>query len=186
FGGRWSIQLGFAIMAVFVGLVGVAAGQTSLVIFGALYVPAVLATAFVIGPSQTFALSHLDEKSSPHGVTVISTSFQIAGGVGTSLAAGIYGMVSHSQLNAGTAEVDSLIVGVRAPVTLGILPSVIRLTIAIRAYPAPNPPQPQASASQDALPGAVAEVMKSEVYSTNADSSVFEALYSFTSLGISG
>lgn len=186
FGGRWSIPLGFAVMAFFVGLVGVAAGQTSLVIFGALYVPAVLATAFVIGPSQTFALSHLDEKSSPHGVTVISTSFQIAGGVGTSLAAGIYGMVSQSQMNAGTAEVDSLIIGFRAAVVLVVVTSVIGLIIAIRAYSARKPQQPQASASQDAVPGAVAEVMKSEIYSINADSTVLEALYKFTSLGISG
>src|SRR5699024_2355349 len=120
FGGRFSIPLGFAVMAIFVGLVGLA-GQTSLVLFGALYVPAVLATAFVIGPSQTFALSHLDERSSPHGVTVISTSFQIAGGVGASLAAGIYGMVSQMQLDAGQAEVDSLITGFRAAAILVIV-----------------------------------------------------------------
>jgi DHA2 family lincomycin resistance protein-like MFS transporter len=92
-GGRWSIPLGFLTMAVFVTFVGVAAGFDSILLFGALYVPAVLATAFIIGPAQTFALSHLDRETSPHGVTVVSTGFQIAGCVGTSLAAGIYGML---------------------------------------------------------------------------------------------
>src|SRR5699024_5348150 len=105
---------------------------------------------------------------------------------GTSLAAGIYGLVSQSQMNAGTAEVDSLIIGFRAAVVLVVVTSVIGLIIAIRAYSARKPQQPQASASQDVVPGAVAEVMKSEVYSINADSTVLEALYRFTSLGISG
>src|SRR5699024_1654498 len=85
-----------------------------------------------------------------------------------------------------TAEVDSLIVGFRAAVTLVIVTSVIGLIIAIRAYSAPKLQQPQASASQDVVPGAVAEVMKSEVYSINADRKVLEALYMFTSLSISG
>lgn len=86
-GGRWSIPLGFLVMAVFVTGVGIAAGYSSILLFGLLYIPAVLATALVIGPSQTFALSSLDRDSAPHGVTVVSTSFQIAGCVGTSLAA---------------------------------------------------------------------------------------------------
>lgn len=184
FGGRFSIPLGFAVMAIFVGLVGLAAGQTSLVLFGALYVPAVLATAFVIGPSQTFALSHLDERSSPHGVTVISTSFQIAGGVGTSLAAGIYGMVSQMQLDAGQAEVDSLITGFRAAAILVIVTSVIGIIIAIRAYAARKPlDQPaETSAPQSAIAG----IMKTDVYTLQSSDTVLEALYKFTSLGISG
>src|SRR5699024_6712599 len=77
-GGRWCTQVGFLIMAIFLTLVGIAAGYSSILLFGALYVPAVLSTAFVIGPSQTFALGSLDRETSPHGVTVVSTGFQIA------------------------------------------------------------------------------------------------------------
>ena len=189
FGGRWSIPLGFTVMAVFVALVGVAAGQESLLIFGALYIPAVLATAFVIGPSQTFALSSLDRESSPHGVTVVSTSFQVAGGVGTSLAAGIYGMVSQSQMNAGTAEVDSLIGGFRAAVILVVITSVIGLIIGIRAFAARKSQvvadaQPESSRIESE--GTVASLMKTEVYSVKSDNTALDALYKFTSLGISG
>ena len=47
-GGRWSLPLGFLVMAIFVTLVGVAAGFDSVLVFALLYIPAVLATAFVI------------------------------------------------------------------------------------------------------------------------------------------
>lgn len=186
FGGRVSIPLGFIVMAVFVGLVGLAAGQTSLVIFGALYIPAVLATAFVIGPSQTFALSSLDQESSPHGVTVVSTSFQIAGGVGTSLAAGIYGMVSQAQMTSGNNEVDSLIIGFRAAVALVIVTSLIGVYLAIRAYSASKPQVTQQETQAVESAGTVEGLMKTDVYSITSESTVLEALYKFTSLGISG
>ncbi|WP_210604365.1 MFS transporter [Brevibacterium oceani] len=133
-GGRWSIPLGFLVMAVFVSLVGLAAGQTSLVVFGALYAPAVLATAFVIGPVQTFALSHLDRETSPHGVTVVSTSFQIAGCVGTSLAAGVYGALSAARLESGGSELSSLLLGFRGSVALVVATSVIGIVLAFLAY----------------------------------------------------
>lgn len=73
-GGRWSIPLSFLAMAIFVTLVGLAAGYSPILLFGVLYIPAVLSTAFVIGPAQTFALSSLDRETSPHGVTVVATS----------------------------------------------------------------------------------------------------------------
>ena len=133
-GGRWSIPLGFLVMAVFVTLVGVAAGYSSILLFGALYVPAVLATAFVIGPSQTFALSSLDRETSPHGVTVVSTSFQVAGSIGTSLAAGIYGILITTNMEAGRSEFDSLVTGFRGAVGLVVVTSVIGIVLAIAAY----------------------------------------------------
>jgi len=133
-GGRWSIPLGFLTMAVFVTLVGAAAGYSSILMFGVLYVPAVLATAFVIGPAQTFALSHLDRETSSHGVTVVSTSFQIAGCVGTSLAAGVYGALSAASIGAGRSEIDSLLTGFQGSVGLVIVTSVIGIVLAALAY----------------------------------------------------
>lgn len=133
-GGRWSIPLGFLIMAIFVTLVGLAAGYSSILLFGVLYVPAVLATAFIVGPAQTFALSHLDRETSSHGVTVVSTSFQIAGCFGTSLAAGIYGALSAANISAGHSELDSLLAGFRGSVGLVALTSLIGIVLAIFAY----------------------------------------------------
>ncbi|WP_420096488.1 MFS transporter [Brevibacterium sediminis] len=132
-GGRWSIPLGFLVMAVFVTLVGVAAGFDYVLVFALLYIPAVLATAFVIGPAQTFALSSLDRETSPHGVTVASTSFQIAGCVGTSLAAGIYGALSGAGAAAGRGEADFLLLGFHGAVGLVVATSVIGIILAFLA-----------------------------------------------------
>lgn len=134
FGGRWSIPLGFLVMAVFVTLVGVAAGGTSIPLFAILYIPAVLATAFVVGPAQTFALSHLDRETGPHGVTVVATSFQIAGCVGTSLATGVYGVLSRAGMDSGHGELESLLTGFRGSVGLVVLTSVIGIVLAFLAY----------------------------------------------------
>lgn len=102
-GARVMIPAGFATMAAFALLVAGAAGHESPLLLGALYIPAVLATAFVIGPAQTFGLSHLEPRISGHGVTVVSTSFQIAGCLGTSLAVGVYGAMASSGLTSGQA-----------------------------------------------------------------------------------
>src|SRR5699024_11776631 len=55
-GGRWSTPLGFLIMAIFVTLVGVAAGYSSILLFGVLYIPAVLSTALEIGRASCRAM----------------------------------------------------------------------------------------------------------------------------------
>ena len=174
-GGRWSIPLGFLIMAVFVTLVGVAAGYSSVLLFGVLYVPAVLATALVIGPSQTFALSQLDRETSPHGVTVVSTSFQIAGCVGTSLAAGIYGA-----LTGGGNDFDSLLTGFRGAVILVVVTSLVGVVLAFLAYRRPI------QAAQNSPETTVDSIMKTDVYTLSSDQTVLSALQTFADRGISG
>jgi MFS transporter, DHA2 family, lincomycin resistance protein len=183
-GGRRSIPLGFLIMAVFVALVGVAAGQSSILLFGLLYVPAVLATAFVIGPSQTFALSHLDRETSPHGVTVVSTSFQIAGCVGTSLAAGIYGALTAANLKAGNTEFASLLTGFRGGVALVVVTSLLGIVLAIFAYRATRSQHSTETAQNPE--NTVEAIMKTEVYHLSSDQTVLDALQTFTERGISG
>ncbi|WP_156228947.1 MFS transporter [Corynebacterium comes] len=183
-GGRWTIPLGFLIMAVFVTLVGVAAGYSSILLFGLLYVPAVLATALVIGPSQTFALSQLDRETSAHGVTVVSTSFQIAGCVGTSLAAGIYGALAASNVRAGNSEFDSLLTGFRGAVVLVVVTSLIGIILAFLAY---RSAQAQRSTETARSPeNTVASIMKSDVYALSSDQTVLGALQTFAERGISG
>ncbi|MGP6174756.1 MFS transporter [Corynebacterium sp. A21] len=183
-GGRWTIPLGFLIMAAFVTLVGVAAGYSSILLFGLLYIPAVLATALVIGPSQTFALSQLDRETSPHGVTVVSTSFQIAGCVGTSLAAGIYGALTASNVSAGNSEFDSLLTGFRGAVALVVVTSLIGIILAFLAY---RSAQSQRSTETAQSPESTVEsIMKSDVYALSSDQTVLGALQTFTERGISG
>ena len=184
-GGRWSIPLGFLVMAVFVTLVGVAAGHSSVWIFGILYVPAVLATAFVVGPAQTFALSNLDRETSPHGVTVVSTSFQIAGCVGTSLATGIYGAVIASNAAAGRSEGDSLLAGFHGSVALVVVTSLIGILLAFLAYRSVRSRRTAESVQAPAA-NTVQSIMKSEVYALSSEQTVLEALQTFAERGISG
>lgn len=180
-GGRWSIPAGFLVMAMFVTLVGVAAGYSSIVLFAVLYIPAVLATAFVIGPSQTFALSHLDRETSAHGVTIVSTSFQIAGCVGTSLAAGLYGALTTANINAGRGEFDSLLTGFHGAVALVAAVSVIGIVLAFLAHRSARPQTP-ARTTVDT----VESVMRPDVYALSAGQTVLEALQTFSERGISG
>ena len=186
-GGRWSLPLGFLVMAVFVTLVGVAAGYTSILLFAVLYVPAVLATAFVIGPSQTFALGSLDRDTAPHGVTVVSTSFQIAGSVGTSLAAGIYGALTTAKINAGDDEFDAMLTGFYGAVGFVVVASLIGALLAILAYRSVRAQRTadSAAAEQD-VSNTVASIMKSDVYALRTDHTVLEALQMFSERGISG
>lgn len=188
-GGRWSIPLGFLVMAVLVTLVGVAAGQSSIVLFGALYVPAVLATAFVIGPAQTFALSSLDQEASPHGVTVVATSFQIAGCVGASLAAGVYGALSASSIEAGRSVSDSLLTGFHGAVGLVAVVSLVGIVLAVLAYRSARRSPSAASSSAASVSGAVGTVesiMKTDVYTLSTEDTALDALRLFAERGISG
>lgn len=183
-GGRWSIPLGFLLMAVFVTLVGVAAGYPSILLFGLLYIPAVLATSLVIGPSQTFALSQLDRETSPHGVTVVSTSFQIAGSVGTSLAAGIYGALAASNMRAGNSEFDSLLTGFRGAVVLVVVTSLIGIVLAVFAYRAAR--SRRSTGTAHTPENTVESIMKVDVYALSSDQTVLGALQTFAERGISG
>ncbi|NLB46169.1 MAG: multidrug efflux MFS transporter, partial [Microbacteriaceae bacterium] len=132
-GGKLIVPLGFLVMAIFCSLVGWVAGGPSVVLFGLLYVPAVLSTAFVIGPAQTFALAQLDRETGPHGVTLISTSFQIAGCVGTSLGLGIYGAIDQRGLSAGVPFADASLHGFQAAVLLVVVTSFVGVALAIRS-----------------------------------------------------
>lgn len=132
-GGRVMIATGYLVMAVFSLLVAwVAAGPSALWI-GVLYVPAVLGTAFVIGPAQTFALAQLDRETAPHGVTILSTSFQIAGCVGTSLGVGTYAALEQAAVGAGSGVADAAVVGFCGVAVLVAVTSVVGALISARA-----------------------------------------------------
>ncbi|MCI9110526.1 MAG: MFS transporter [Bacilli bacterium] len=84
------VPLGFLLIFVFIVLLGLTRNMNSLLLIGMLYVPVIIGSALIIGPVQSFALSHLDKSQNSHGVTMTSTGFQIAGCVGSSLFTGIY------------------------------------------------------------------------------------------------
>ena len=98
-------------MFVFILLLGLTREVNALVLITLLYIPVICGSALVIGPVQSFALSHLPTNLNPHGVTMVSTGFQIAGCVGSSLFTGVYALVmSFSDLS--TALFITLLVAV--------------------------------------------------------------------------
>lgn len=132
-GGKVMIPVGYLVMAVFSLFVAWAAAGSSVLLIALLYVPAVLSTAFVIGPAQTFALAQLDRETGPHGVTILSTSFQIAGCVGTSFGVGIYGALERYGVGAGQSGAEASLLGFQGAVLLVVLASLIGIVLAIRA-----------------------------------------------------
>ena len=73
------LPLGFACIAAFSVLTAVFVPTVNPVLLAVIYIPVICGSALVIGPVQSFALSKLSPELNPHGVTVMSTGFQIAG-----------------------------------------------------------------------------------------------------------
>jgi len=101
------VPLGFALITVFVMILSFCIGTIPLVLMAALYIPVICGSALVIGPVQSFALSRLTPELNAHGVTIISTGFQIGGCIGASFFSGVYataiGFASVSGVSASAA-----------------------------------------------------------------------------------
>lgn len=91
-GGKRLLPLGFVCIGVCALALGFARSSGAAALLAVLYIPVICGSALIIGPVQSFALSHLTPEQNPHGVTVMSTGFQIAGCIGSSLFAGVFGI----------------------------------------------------------------------------------------------
>lgn len=100
-GAKVLLPVGFAFVCVFAALVALLTPRGSVPVIAVLYVPVICGSALVIGPVQSFALSHLDSELNPHGVTVMSMGFQVAGCIGSSLFTGVYAAVLAGSEAAG-------------------------------------------------------------------------------------
>ena len=89
-GAKVLLPLGFALICVFTFALTFGKDMGSLVLMAMLYIPVICGSALIIGPVQSLALSYLKPELNPHGVTVMSTGFQIAGCIGSSLFTGVY------------------------------------------------------------------------------------------------
>jgi len=95
-GGKTLLPTGFLLIGIFTLALGFARTFGMPGIFAILYIPVICGSALIIGPVQSFALSHLTPEENPHGVTVMSTGFQIAGCIGSSLFTGMFGLYSNA------------------------------------------------------------------------------------------
>lgn len=110
-GARVLLPLGFALIGVFAALVSLFISTGSVVAIALLYIPVICGSALIIGPVQSFALSRLDPELNPHGVTVMSTGFQIAGCIGSSLFTGVYAAVLGGRVSSGASLFDAASTG---------------------------------------------------------------------------
>lgn len=192
------LPLGFACIAVFSVLMGTFIATASPVILAILYIPVICGSALIIGPVQSFALSKLTFEMNPHGVTIMSTGFQIAGCIGSSVFTGVYAAAGASAMAGGAPAGDAFSL---AMIVTGVLVGVVAvvgfcLSLWIRKA---SRPQFVAAASQerlsnepDALPSdaqshpELRELMKADVFTLPDTAKVAEALALFADKGISG
>lgn len=107
-GAKNLLPTGFLLMLIFIVLLGLVRNTDSLVLIALLYIPVICGSVLIIGPVQSFALSFLGHKENPHGVTMISTGFQVAGCFGSSFFTGIYSLMIGVGISKGLSETEGL------------------------------------------------------------------------------
>ncbi len=172
-------------------LVGVDATSGLIV---ALYAPVVAGTSFVMGPAQPFALSRLRPELYPHGVTIVSMSFQVAGCVGSSLFVGVMSGVEAGAMASGAGQAAATVGGFSAASLLACFIGLAGLAVAVCAgvvevrslrergarevrpttAVSHEPVARQGAPEGDA--GLVDAVMERDVYAVRDDASAYDAL----------
>lgn len=181
-GAKLILPLGMLLMAVSTLAASWAMGQDTLWIITVLYMPAILGSALAIGPVQSFSLSSLPRAMNPHGVTIFSTSFQIAGCVGTALSTGIYGaFVASGNGSDAAANHGFLVVG-------GVL-FVLALIVVVLGWTgtrATAPAQESVSPASPVSDMLVAKLMQEDIYALSPNDTIRQALHMFVDKRISG
>lgn len=198
------LSLGFLCIAVFSVLTAAFIATANPVLLAIIYVPVICGSALIIGPVQSYALSKLSPEMNPHGVTVMSTGFQIAGCIGSSVFVGVYAAVGAGQASSGASAIDAMSAGMLASgVLIGVVALVgFVLALWIRSNakkPVSMVPQAQEGAWADEDQGtaaatagiataanALVQIMKTDVYTLPEDSTVLDAMKLFMERGISG
>jgi DHA2 family lincomycin resistance protein-like MFS transporter len=180
-GARILLPLGFGLICVFSVALALFIGSGQGWLLAVLYIPVIGGSALIIGPVQSLALSHLAPEQNPHGVTILSTGFQIAGCLGASLFTGVYFRVMTAGALAGASANTAgssgfLAVGI---LTAGFALFGLALALRIRRYAPLAAPRHAGSFE-------LSQIMKTDVYALSPVDKVVEALRMFVEKGISG
>lgn len=190
-GPRLLIPLGLGLITIFSVVVALVIDTGSLMQLAIVYIPVIVGSSMVIGPVQSFALSHLSRAMNAHGVTVMSTAFQIAGCIGSAVFTGIYGARTAAT---GQADAAFLTVGI----TLGVLACLglvagIGITnqreasTRLMAGAPTEDEQAATDAAETAVPAtSLTALMKHDVWTLPATATVGDAMRLLVSRGISG
>lgn len=197
FGVGWLVSIGMAVIACFVLALSFTGGVTTSLRIVLLYAPAIAGCACVMGPAQSYALSSLDRRMYPHGVTIVSTTFQIAGCVGSSVFVGILSAVSAAHEASGESAAAGTAVGFDiacrvafAVDVLGFIAAVALARVEAKAKAAATAGAGESNVSEPGLEQAdepsLADAMKRDVYSVTAADSAYDALLVMVHNGTTG
>ena len=154
-----------------------------------LYAPVIAGAQFVIGPSQSFGLSHLSRELNTHGVTILSTIFQIAGCLGTSLFMGFYSLGEANALAAGQAAELASMSGFTFATVLGLVIAALGVVCGLVSGKLEMQAKAPAEVPAEAEGGVQSEldaIMKHDAYVVPEDASVYDALAVMADKGTSG
>ena len=181
------LPLGCLLMFVFLIVLAFAQGLDSFPVLAVLYIPIMCGIAFITGPVQTFGLSQLEPELNPHGVTVFSTGFQVAGCIGSSLFTGIYSARVAGRLAAGAAERAALGSGFTLAVLLAAVFALLGIVLALYARRYSTRRAAAEARTRAALPESPLQaLMETDVYTIRSDATLLEAMRLIVEKKISG
>lgn len=186
-GPRILLPIGFACITLFATATGLLIATASPLVIALVYIPVIGGSALIIGPVQSFALSRLTYEQNPHGVTIMSTGFQIAGCIGSSVFTGIYAAVATSSTASGLYAAAAASTGM---VVVGLLVGVVGIigfvcSLAIRSMATTNEAARISGIPLFAQP-TLADLMQTDVFTLPATATTADAMTLFATKGISG
>ncbi len=182
------LLLGFGLVCVFSTALSFAISQWSVLLIAVLYVPVICGCALIIGPVQSFALSSLPPENNPHGVTVMSTGFQVAGCLGSSIFTGVYASVLAGSLSNGTAASEAGSLSFLAAGILAAVFALVGLLFAVKESTLEKKRANTGSATSQEQPDkfSLRTLMKRDVYRVREDDSVASVLRLLVDRQVSG
>lgn len=173
------LKVGFILIITFIILLALTRNEGSLFLIGLLYVPVIIGSGLIIGPVQSYALSQLDRKQNPDGVTIISTGFQVAGCIGSSLFTGVYSLALASSLASKMTIDQSLSQAFLVTLLTGTLIAIIGLILAIKLTKLKTSKKEEKDIT-------LSSIMKKDVYTVSENATLLETLQFITEHKISG
>lgn len=128
---RVMVPVGLALIAIFtfaLSRLGESAQAWQIIVF---YLLVIVGVALTMSPVQTFALASLDRSLYPHGVTIVSTGFQIAGCLGSSLFMGVLSLTQSRAMSHGANAASGMASGFSAACLLAMGLACVGFVIAL-------------------------------------------------------
>jgi DHA2 family lincomycin resistance protein-like MFS transporter len=178
-GAKKLLPAGFAMIFIFLIALAAVKNCGSLIAVALCFIPVICGSALIIGPVQSLSLSKLRPELNPHGITVLSTGFQIAGCIGSSLFAGIYfAMISSGRIK-GLSFVDASLPAFTAAALLAAGFALAGFFLSIRMNGLEEKKKSQAKET-------VRSIMKTDVFTASGNTTILEALKLITAKKVSG